>query len=481
MSGSSFLQNFLNSVTVTADILSKRTFFVAPIAGKTLYMKHTIGNSEYSLDYLPHMNRLKTGVVALTVLIGTLLASFAVPPVKAQTVGSPVQVATSGSINATLGIPRWKGYMLESNPDRFWLTYANTGTSSGTMNFTTDGGATWSSNVMQVYNNGWTDYHLSIFGRNGNIYASFPASEGNCFRHFSPPADDNADRGPLRVIANTAVQHRSNVMAQDNGRVWVFTRRGSSPSENVLYHYTDNDGASWTNGTAWATNASNVRIGSMPYINGNPALVVLHLDDNRGYEYYMWNGSSFEARPDHSIWAQNMGQTRVFTHQVVSDTVFHLVFGLGTELHHVWKYYNGGTGSWNHQVIETSTNTVDSYWLPSATVQGDDLYLFFCMRSTSSESSSQIYYKKWSQNSESWTSPVLVSTQAGSSANLDPNTCFSVPVSSDYIPVFWAANGTIYFNKINVTGGGPTDTIPPAQIDDLDAATGSAPGEIDVS
>ena len=45
----------------------------------------------------------------------------------------------------------------------------------------------------------------------------------------------------------------------------------------------------------------------MPYVNGNPALVVLHLVDPRGYEYYLWNGSSFEARPDHSIYAINPG------------------------------------------------------------------------------------------------------------------------------------------------------------------------------
>ena len=405
--------------------------------------------------------------------------------ILADQVGTPVRVAGSTSTNATLGIPRWKGYMSESNPNHFWLSYAQASSSAGNVNFTTNGGATWSSNVMQTNFDGYVDYHLSLFGRNGELYFTWPGSPGINFRKFNAPAQSNSDRGSLVTLGSTTSNHRSNVCVQPNGRVWVFTRDAGSPAQNVRYQYSDNNGGSWTPGVAHATNANNVRIGSMPYINGNPALVVLHLDDSRGYEYYLWNGSAFEERPDHSIFAQNMGQTRAFTHQVVNDTTMHLIFGLNNDIHHLWKHYNNGSGSWNHAIIESSPNTSGMDWAPSATVKGDDLFLFFSRKSSADYATSQIYYKKWSQSSQTWTSPVRVSTAAANVTNLNPNTCFHVPDNATYIPVFWRCGGSpydVYFNKIILDGTPPpTDTVPPAQIDDLGATTGDQPGEIELS
>lgn len=350
--------------------------------------------------------------------------------------------------------------MSETDPSQFWISYGSTGTSSGSLNYTTDSGASWSSQVIQIDNTGWLDFHLSLFGLGGELYFTWPGATTIYFRKFNSPAHGNGDRGPLASISGTSSAHRSNVMVQSSGRIWVFTRRGSYPSENVLYHYSDNGGSSWTNGVAFATGANDVRIGSMPYVGGNPALVVLYMDDPRGYEYYLWNGSTFEAKTDHSIYAANMGQVRSFTHNVVGDTTFHLVFGLGTNLYHVWKNYANGTGSWQVSVIDSSPYTLDVDWYPTSVVRGDDLYIFYCRKSSSAFASSMIYYKKWSQTSRSWTDPVLVSTDPNNVGNRDPNTCFHVPESADYIPVFWNSATTpysIYFSKIPVAPEGTDD------------------------
>jgi len=234
---------------------------------------------------------------------------------------------------------------------------------------------------------------------------------------------------------------------------------------------------------AYATNASEVRIGSMPYVGGRAALVVLYIGDPRGYEYYLWNGSQFEARPDHSIYAANMNQVRAFTHNVVADTVMHLVFGLGNELHHCWKNYGGGEGVWHQAIIDSSPYTVDNDWLPISTVRGQDMYIFYCKKTSTDAASSQIYYKKWSQGGQSWTAPQLVSTTPGVVGNRDPNTCYRVPASSNYIPVFWnSATGGygIYFNRI-ILSAPPADTIPPAAVRDLGAVVGSEPGSIELT
>ena len=404
------------------------------------------------------------------------------PLAVADSITAPVQIASSNASDGpTLGIPRWKAYMSETDPNQFWVSYANGGTSLGNITYTTDAGQSWSSSVIQVDATGWLDMHLSMFGRNGNLYFTWPGNSAIMFRKFSSPAHSNTDRGPLVSIAGTSASHRSNLMVQPNGRIWLFTRLSyASMSENVLYNYSDNEGSTWTHGVAHAANSNSVRIGSMPYAGGNPALVVLYLEDPRGFEYYHWNGSSFVARADHSIYPVNMGQTRVFTHNVVRDSVFHLIFGVGTSLHHVWKNYNGGSGAWNHQIIDNSATTVENEWFPTSTTRGDDLYLFYCKKSTTDGASSRVYYKKWSQLTRTWSSPILISTAPGNTYDRDPNTCFQVPANASYIPVVWRS-GTggypIYFSKIIVS----LDQVPPATVQDLSMAPGQSNGQVQLS
>lgn len=424
------------------------------------------------------MKRLICPMATCAVLILVVLGLSEM--LAAQTITPPVAIANSGSRNTTLGIPRWKAFVSMSNPNNIWLGYASSGTSASSMTYSTDAGATWSTSTIQIESNGYMDFHLSLFGYAGDLYFTFP---GVGFRKFTSPAQSHSDRGPLIEFAGTSGAHRSNIMVDGNGRIWVFTRLGDDTGENVRYQYSDNGGTTWTSGVAFATGTANVRIGSMPYVDGRACLVVLHLQSTKGYEYYLWNGSSFEARPDHSIYGVNMGYERAFTHNVVNDTVMHLIFGYNNDLHHLWKRYNNGSGTWNHATIEYSATTADMEWYPHSTVRGDDLYLFYAKKSTADASSSMIYYKKWSQSSQSWSAPQLVSAGLNGMTNVCANTTFHVPQSANYIPVFWTTGSssyTVYFSKILLGGSGTVDTIPPGWIDDLDATTGSAQGQIDL-
>lgn len=406
--------------------------------------------------------------VSLTVpaLLLALQLGPAAQIVRADHLVDPIIVATSSSDGPTLGIPRWKGYMSESAPANFWLSLANRGGSSNNLCYTTNSGSTWSTNIIEI--DGYLDFHVSASGRGGELFFTMPGSSAINFRKFNAPAHNSSDAGPLIGLPGTSYMHRSNIMLESSGRIWVFTRLGGSASENVRYFYSDNSGSNWTTNMARSTNAPDVRIGSMPYISGRPALVVLHLEDVRGYEYYLWNGSTFTAPNDHSIYAGDMGFARAFTHNVINDTTMHLVFGRGTDLVHVWKNYNGGNGLWNVRTVESSTNTLDNDWFPISTVRGDDLYLFYCRKSSADFASSMIYYRKWSQMSQTWSDPTLVSTNPANVGNRDPNTCFQVPESADYIPVFWSTgSGTssIWFAKIALSS--QQDLVPPGRVLDL--------------
>ncbi len=79
-----------------------------------------------------------------------------------------------------------------------------------------------------------------------------------------------------------------------------------------------------------------------------------------------------------------------------------------------------------------------------------------------------IYYRKWSQTDRSWSAATLISTDANNTYNRDANTCFHVPSSADYIPVFWSCgstNSSVYFAKVVVAA--EVDLTPPGKVNDL--------------
>jgi hypothetical protein len=389
--------------------------------------------------------------IKILFLLAILLLITADYKVLAEEVTTPVIAATSRADRSTLGIPRWKGYMSELNPNNFWISYANAGSTLGNINYTIDGGETWSSDIIQIDVTGWLDFHMSMDGRNEELYFTWPGSSSILFRKFNAPAQSNADSDPIVSFAGTTALHRSNVMVQNGGRIWVFTRYNNDASQNVRYNYSDNGGSTWTSGQAYNINHNNIRIGSMPYIDDNPALVVLNLSSQRGYEYYLWNGSEFERKSDYNIYQGNVGLDRAFTHNVVSDTVMHLIFGLDNDLHHCWKNYNNGIGAWNHQIIESSNYTSGMEWYPTSAVKGDSLYLFYCRKLSTDDATTIVYYRRWSQPDQSWSDPVLVSATGCSGMNSQPNTCPRIPDNADYIPVFWQSRTgdyNIFFSRI---------------------------------
>ena len=414
----------------------------------------------------------KTHASCFLALVTLVLGVLAMGPATlAESLSVPIRIATSTATDGpTLGIPRWKGYMSPTDPDQFWASYANNGSSSNNLVFTRDAGATWSTNTITI--DRYLDMHVSLSGSGNDLFFVFPTTSSIGFRRFSSPSESISDASTLVNLSGTTASHRASITVQNNGRIWVFTRRGATAGENVRYQYSDDGGSTWTRGMAFSTGAPDVRIGSMPFVNGNPALVVLYLNDARGYEYYLWNGSSFQAKADHSIYPFNPGYDRSFSHNQINDSTMHLVFGQGANLRHVWKNYANGTGAWNTSIIATDAYNTSIDWFPITTVKGNDLYVFYCRKSTTDVASSRIYYKRWSQITRTWSAEYQVSTQGNSR---DPNTCFHVPAASSYVPVTWHS-GTgpydVYFAKVIVD----VDTIAPPSVYSLNIASAPASG-----
>jgi len=380
---------------------------------------------------------------------------------SAQVVQTPVKVTITRETGGTMSIPRWKAFMHPQNHNLLWLGLGNWGATGDQLMYSTDSGNTWNSTGIMISSNYSSDYHTSLAGdASGNIYTVSPDGGNIEFTRIEYPGRTTDDAGPNQVIHSTGDNPRANVMVQPgNNRVWVFTRQGEVASENVRYEYTDNGGSTWHEGTADPTGFNNVRIGSMPYVNGNPALVVLYINSTMGYKYYLWNGTAFEEKPDAQIYAGDVNNDRAFTHNVLQGNYFHLVFGFGNNLYHYWKPYNNGTGSWNHSVVDNSPYTSGIDWETTSSAHGDKLYLFYRKQIAADAASAEIIMRVWSQTEQSWSAPQTVSIHPENTTNRHPNTAMQVPSGCDYIPVFWysdlgSSDYQVYCAKIMV---GPTD------------------------
>lgn len=408
----------------------------------------------------------------LAALAAVLFAAALVPcAALASTVEPSREIGTSSAQNPTLGIPRWKGWVDPADANNLWACYAGGSSSATTLVHSMDGGLTWSTQPMTVASDGYLNYHASLFGNGGDLYFTFPRDD-ILVRRFAAPALSDGDRLPLETLPATSGRHRSSITVDGDGRVWVFTRLGDAPSENVRYHYSDDRGNTWTSGVAVSTGSANVRVGSMPYVDGRACLVLLHLNSSRGFEYYLWNGTSFEARPDHSIHAEDMGYQRAFAHNVLGGDTFHLVFGVGNELRHAWKTDQNGTGVWNEQVIDTHPTMDSMLWAPSLTVRGSEMWLFYS-RWQNDAASAQIYARRLTDGSSLWEDEGQVSLD-GLTYNTHPNTAFSVPANADYVPVFWTSGPNqdrIRFTRISGSGVPVLDVEPPSRVKDLQAVT----------
>jgi len=143
------------------------------------------------------------------------------------------------------------GPVMELTPTNFWMSFANSGSSSNNISYTTNAGASWSTNTIVI--DGYLDFHVSLFGQGGHLYFTMPGTSAINFRKFNSPAQSSSDAGPLISLTGTSPYHRSSIMLEPNGRIWIFTRLGGTPSENVRYFYSDNEGAGWTTNLAWST------------------------------------------------------------------------------------------------------------------------------------------------------------------------------------------------------------------------------------
>jgi hypothetical protein len=379
-----------------------------------------------------------------------------------QTVSAvPQQITTAGAESIT--IPRYKIFQSFNDPNDMWLIFPN----GGGNNFikSVDGGQTWDAADPSIHIPRVSD-HASAGGDNqDNVYIADrcgPCTEATqlIFSKVNAPGESSGDLNQIIIDAPfSGSTNTPNILVQDSNNVFIIMRLsrpdGQDASEgNIYYARSTNGGISFdTPQLLYATGASKVRIGSF-LINGIPAVALHYISSvgnpNRDYQYFIWDGNQFIENSDSIVVSgENTGNEREYSMSYVNGQL-HLVYNNGQDLKHAWKDYNGGTDSWNNQVIESRSYDPRD-WHPSLTKHGNDLYMFYVRQESSTNGDNTIYYRKWDSTTSTWSSPTQIS-QSNSNVRF-PHGPAEVPASSTFIPVTWSANSnSIWFDTIDVSG-----------------------------
>ncbi|KPJ52446.1 hypothetical protein AMJ39_07820 [candidate division TA06 bacterium DG_24] len=349
-----------------------------------------------------------------------------------------VQIAATNDPNATLGIPRHKVHVSQSNPGQWWVLY---GKPSGNLKMSTDRGQTWTGlepDAITVWE--WLDYHAEMAGDDeGNLHFTFPepAAHTQLYRRMDAPARTRSDlRAAVTLADLTPGNWNRGSILVDGSTVWVFSRSSYAAAGNVRYHRSTDGGITWyatpeDSGYVRQTGCSNVRIGSVEYM-GKPTVVIWY--DGEGYRYYVREGSNWVGHPDSTIYWGTC--TRQFSISVIADSTFHIVWqdtddsGL---LRHAWKHFSGGTGEWHYGIVDE--NPGNGNFLPMLTRSGTTLYVVYS-RLVGQRYERAICYRVWNGNNWSIV-PLRVSRLSDNC--LHPNAPPSVPPEANHIPVVWTA------------------------------------------
>ncbi len=376
-----------------------------------------------------------------------------VAEVRAQvSIAAASQIATCRSASCVLTIPRSKLFMSPTDSNTLWAIFEK---SSGNFMKSTDGGQTWSTPITI---RSYLDYHASLSGDSqGNLYITDPGVGGVYFRKVNAPAVQATDMSAALTLTSAfipaGVSTRSNVLAQDASNIWVFARTSTNATGNVRYFRSTDGGVTFSQeGWVADTGHDNVRIGSL-LVNGQPAVVIWYSDDSSnvgwGYRYFIWNGSAFVANADSTIvWGSKIYQRQYAASFV--DGEFHVVYDDSQgHLVHSWKPYNGGTGSWTQQNIETLPYTPRD-WLPSLTRHGNTLYLFYNRQESSTAGNNNVYYRTWDTTTHTWSSATPLTNDGAE--HRYPQGPAVVNADATYIPVIWVSpTNAVMLERLSTT------------------------------
>ena len=383
---------------------------------------------------------------------------------------TPREIYNCGATACSLlSIPRYKIAMSQNDPNTIWLMFGH----ASYDNFikTINGGNTWDATTPDALNirNGLSPYlsdHSSIsFDNLDNLYVADRSSSDvvSYFIKINAPGETTSDWSSEQNIpcptGTGAVEITPNIIAQDSQNIFVFFRNRLA-SGNIWYTRSTDGGSTFLPiERVTQTGSINVRIGSF-LIEGKPAVIIHYVDipaDSIDYRYFVWNGSQFIANPDSDVvTGEGIGNNRAYSMNYVNGYI-HLVYNnRNNELRHAWKRYNDGSSVWHNQVIDSSPYLVRvGGWMPSLSVHGNNLYVFYAKQQSDSVINNNVYYKIWDSTTQTWSQVYTI--LADGQDNEYPQGPQIVNPSANYIPVAWTRNGQIWYDTIPVSGYTCTD------------------------
>ncbi|MBU0894881.1 MAG: hypothetical protein KKF48_02525 [Nanoarchaeota archaeon] len=362
--------------------------------------------------------------------------------VKAQPSGIVLVDGTGVADSGTLGIPRRKVLMDETDPHKIWIFYYGWLGAGANTQYTENAGETWTE--IDFYEVG--DHDSFDIDSVGNIFSGQREGDGTTtFKRISSPATQASYYNPSydQSFPHFGSGTTAAAVLSYGNDVYVFSRQGTTPSTTMYYDRSTGGGLTWSSSGILASGLSSYRnrIGAH-VIDNTPYAVIWEqmVSQNDRISFYRWTGSGFEQDHDFDLTLETTSlYTRHFSYAQTEDGNVHVAYwDAGNRLRHVYKKKTDA--DWTGPF--TVDNCYDSCW-PSFTSHGNDVYAVY-----RTGASGVLDYNIFDGATKTWGTAVNIDN-AG--ACLEPTLPKKVDASSDFVPVAWVRSNDLYYYAIPVT------------------------------
>jgi hypothetical protein len=205
-------------------------------------------------------------------------------------------------------------------------------------------------------------------------------------------------------------------------RFWLAVRYTDSLHYNHSYYYTADIGSNWSSGYVDSVGVA-MRCGIFDWLDGYPSFVSF---TNTNIMRHEWNGSVINGATDSIIRSEAnlIGNERAFSCDGIitdDDSLFFFINGQNYRLIATWKGYNGGTGNYIIDTLDTVsyTSIYRSDYQNTSMIINNKFCIFYLGRNGADIMDSQfLYMRAFNPSDSTWTDEELVTRGYNNQGNV---------------------------------------------------------------
>jgi hypothetical protein len=298
----------------------------------------------------------------------------------------------------------------------------------------------WNYDTRITYNDSISSNSvIAVYGT--NIHVVWNDHRDGFYEIYYKKSNDNGESwsSDIRLSANDGSDSFSPQLAVNGYKIHIVWQDSRDGFYGIYYKRSNDNGESWSSDIRLSANDGSGSGHPAIAVNGDK-LHVVWMDSRDGNDeiYYKRSNDNGESWSSDIRLSANDGSDSSLPKIAVSGNNTHVVWG--DKRDGVWEvYYRRSTNNGENWGIELRLSAnVESFWLskPAIAVSGNNIHVVW---DDDRDLDDEIFYKRSSDNGESWSSEIMITTNDGLKSEFP-----AIAVNGDVIHIVWNDKRDVY-------------------------------------